>query len=104
MRSTKVHYKMYKAGKGWIFAALVSAILIGGGTYISSNQVVHAASTVTYVQKQINHHWYLLDNSGHYLKGFQYIANQHKTVYYNNQGQMLYGQQQINGHWYLFDN
>ncbi|MFT9269906.1 MAG: immunoglobulin-like domain-containing protein, partial [Liquorilactobacillus nagelii] len=31
-------------------------------------------------------------------------ADQHKTVYYNNQGQMLYGQQQINGHWYLFDN
>ncbi|RWZ60992.1 hypothetical protein EQK34_16710 [Lacticaseibacillus paracasei] len=35
--------------------------------------------------------------------GFQYIANQHKTVYYNNNGQMLYGQQHLNGHWYLFD-
>ncbi|MFT9269376.1 MAG: hypothetical protein ABF539_07640, partial [Liquorilactobacillus nagelii] len=33
----------------------------------------------------------------------QYISNQHKTVFYNNQGQMLYGQQEINGHWYLFD-
>ncbi|MFT8606602.1 MAG: N-acetylmuramoyl-L-alanine amidase, partial [Liquorilactobacillus ghanensis] len=28
----------------------------------------------------------------------------HKTVYYNNQGQMQYGQQKLNGHWYLFDN
>ena len=35
--------------------------------------------------------------------GFQYIANQNKTVYYNNQGQMQYGQQQIGGKWYLFD-
>ncbi|ARW18727.1 hypothetical protein [Pediococcus pentosaceus] len=35
--------------------------------------------------------------------GFQYIGDQHKTVYYNAQGQMLYGQQHLNGHWYLFD-
>lgn len=35
--------------------------------------------------------------------GFQYIGDQHKTAYYNAQGQMLYGQQHLNGHWYLFD-
>lgn len=34
---------------------------------------------------------------------FQYIDNQHKTVYYNGQGQMLYGHQSINGHNYFFD-
>ncbi|ULQ50589.1 hypothetical protein J6864_11160 [Liquorilactobacillus nagelii] len=54
-------------------------------------------------QYQENGHWYLYKDN---IKqtGFQYITDQHKTVYYNNQGQMLYGQQQINGHWYLFDN
>jgi arabinogalactan endo-1,4-beta-galactosidase len=35
--------------------------------------------------------------------GLQTIPEQHKAVYYNNQGQMQYGQQNINGHWYLFD-
>ncbi|MCQ2556892.1 MAG: NlpC/P60 family protein, partial [Ligilactobacillus sp.] len=34
---------------------------------------------------------------------FQYIADQHKTVYYNGNGEMQYGQQHINGKWYLFD-
>ena len=37
------------------------------------------------------------------VTGFQYIASQNKTVYYNANGQMLYGQQYINGKWYLFD-
>ncbi|MFM9745759.1 N-acetylmuramoyl-L-alanine amidase family protein, partial [Streptomyces brasiliscabiei] len=35
--------------------------------------------------------------------GFQYIAAQKKTVYYNASGQMQYGQQHINSKWYLFD-
>lgn len=34
--------------------------------------------------------------------GFQWIANQKKTVYYNNKGQMQYGQQRIGNGWYLF--
>ncbi|MCI1633529.1 MAG: SEC10/PgrA surface exclusion domain-containing protein [Liquorilactobacillus nagelii] len=49
-----------------------------------------------------NGHWYLYQDNVKQT-GFQYIANQHKTVYYNNNGQMLYGQQYLNGHWYLFD-
>jgi len=35
--------------------------------------------------------------------GFQYIANQHKIVYYNNNGQMLYGFQKIKGKTYHFN-
>ncbi|WP_284052174.1 hypothetical protein [Ligilactobacillus agilis] len=35
--------------------------------------------------------------------GFQHIADQHKTVYYNGNGQMLYGWQNINGRNYFFD-
>ncbi|MFT8725990.1 MAG: N-acetylmuramoyl-L-alanine amidase, partial [Liquorilactobacillus nagelii] len=41
--------------------------------------------------------------TGEMKTGLQAIPEQHKTVYYNNQGQMQYGQQNINGHWYLFD-
>ncbi|MFT8425770.1 MAG: hypothetical protein ABF630_09935 [Liquorilactobacillus sp.] len=35
--------------------------------------------------------------------GWQYISNQHKTVYYNSQGQMVYGKQVIAGKTYYFD-
>nr|WP_080499925.1 glycosyl hydrolase 53 family protein [Lactiplantibacillus plantarum] len=57
-----------------------------------------------YGQQHLNGHWYLFDNTtGAMQTGFQKIANQHKTVYYANNGQMQYGQQHLNGHWYLFD-
>ncbi|MFT8661324.1 MAG: hypothetical protein ABF782_09810, partial [Liquorilactobacillus ghanensis] len=49
-----------------------------------------------------NGHWYLYKN-GVKQTGLQTIPDQHKTVYYNSNGQMQYGQQKINGHWYLFD-
>ncbi|WKB70603.1 glycosyl hydrolase 53 family protein [Ligilactobacillus ruminis] len=56
-------------------------------------------------QKNINGHWYLFDNKGRVLSGFQRIGNQHKTVYYDvNTARMQYGQKRINGSWYLFDN
>ena len=35
--------------------------------------------------------------------GWQWIADQKKTVYYNSRGEMQYGQQHIGGKWYLFD-
>ena len=55
-------------------------------------------------QKNIDSKWYLFDNKGNVLTGFQTIASQNKVVYYNPQtAQMVYGQQNINGHWYLFD-
>ena len=55
-------------------------------------------------QKNIDGKWYLFDNKGNVLTGFQTIASQNKVVYYNPQtAQMVYGQQNINGHWYLFD-
>ncbi|MFT8725170.1 N-acetylmuramoyl-L-alanine amidase family protein, partial [Liquorilactobacillus nagelii] len=54
-------------------------------------------------QNLIDGHWYLFDSHGTMQTGFQKITNQHKTVYYANNGQMQYGQQEINNHWYLFD-
>ncbi|WP_439001866.1 glycosyl hydrolase 53 family protein [Pediococcus damnosus] len=54
-------------------------------------------------QNLIDGHWYLFDSHGTMQTGFQKITNQHKTVYYANNGQMQYGQQHLNGHWYLFD-
>ena len=62
------------------------------------------AASVRRGQQRINGHWYLFDNNGHYKTGFQWIPEQHKTVYYARNGQMQYGQQRISGHWYLFDN
>lgn len=80
-----------------------------------------------YGQQNIDGHWYLFDNTGAMQRGFQYIANQNKLVYYNNDGWMLYGnqnlsgrnvtldkvtgevrnlkgQQNLDGSWYLFNN
>ena len=65
--------------------------------------------TLSYTtQKFQDGHWYLYDNHGNFLTGFQSVYDgnlrHNKTVYYNNLGQMLYGQQDIDSHWYLFDN
>ncbi len=49
-------------------------------------------------------YWYLYDDQGNMLTGFQYIPQLNKTCYYDKYGHMLYGQQYINGYWYLFDN
>ena len=77
-------------------------------------------------QKNINGNWYLVDNTGKNLTGFQEIKDQNKVVYYapsNAQmqygwkdinrnkyyfdittGAMTTGQRNINGSWYLFNN
>ncbi|MEY8736166.1 KxYKxGKxW signal peptide domain-containing protein [Lactobacillus sp. AN1001] len=54
-------------------------------------------------QKNINGHWYLFNEKGAMQRGFQYLPEQNKTVYYNQDGWMLHGQQRINGYWYNFD-
>ena len=55
-------------------------------------------------QQKVNGHWYYFDDTtGTAKTGFVEIASQHKTVYYNNQGQMLYGIQKIDGNYYYFD-
>ncbi|MCQ4116426.1 hypothetical protein NOU10_03355 [Ligilactobacillus sp. MP3] len=58
---------------------------------------------MTVGQKNIGGHWYLFDSKGAMQRGFQYIANQSKTVYYNKDGWMLYGWQNIDGKVYYFD-
>ena len=76
-------------------------------------------------QAYIDGYWYLFDQDGVMQTGFQKIANQNKTVYYDSatgrmqygfqkvngktyylnpvSGGVTYGQVKINGHWYLFD-
>ena len=58
---------------------------------------------MTVGQKNIGGHWYLFDSKGAMQRGFQYIANQSKTVYYNKDCWMLYGHQLINGKKYYFN-
>ena len=55
-------------------------------------------------QRYVNGHWYYFDETtGAGKIGFTEISSQNKTVYYNEQGQMLYGPQKINGNIYGFD-
>ncbi|MEO2782893.1 GH25 family lysozyme [Ligilactobacillus ruminis] len=54
-------------------------------------------------QQKINGKWYLFGSDGTMKTGWQWIADQNKTVYYASNGQMQYGQQHIGGKWYLFD-
>ncbi|MDD6387430.1 glycoside hydrolase family 68 protein, partial [Lactobacillus equicursoris] len=76
-------------------------------------------------QAYIDGYWYLFDQDGVMQTGFQKLANQNKTVYYDPatgrmqygfqkvngktyylnpvSGGVTYGQVKINGHWYLFD-
>ena len=76
-------------------------------------------------QAYIDGYWYLFDQDGVMQTGFQKLANQNKTVYYDSatgrmqygfqkvngktyylnpgSGGVTYGQVKINGHWYLFD-
>lgn len=53
-------------------------------------------------QKYIEGFWYLFDADGKMLKGFQEIADQDKTVYYDEAGHMIYGEKYIDGFWYYF--
>ena len=48
-------------------------------------------------------YWYLYDESGNMLTGFQYIPQLDKTCYYDRYGHMLYGLQWIDGNVYYFD-
>ena len=91
---------------------LTGKVTIDGVVYNLSNEVLNnkvsqPVKTVNTVAKKNGQYneggkWYLYKN-GVKQTGFQYIADQHKTVYYNKQGQMQNGQQNINGKWYLFD-
>ena len=55
-------------------------------------------------QVKVDGNWYLQDEQGNYVTGFQEIKDQQKTVYYDpTRKQMVYGQQKIDGNWYLFD-
>nr|CCK33644.1 dextransucrase [Ligilactobacillus animalis] len=70
----------------------------------NTDQVNTAEKENKYTQENVNGNWYLKDEQGNYLTGFQEIKDQNKTVYYNpDSKQMVYGQQNINGNWYLFD-
>ena len=76
-----------------------SVVKIAPGKAVQANEDDQA------VQINKNGHWYLQNQEGKKLTGFQYIKSDSKTVYYDPQtGVMVYGQQCISGHWYLFDN
>ena len=48
-----------------------------------------------------NGHWYLKDQNGKNLTGWQKLSD-NRTVYYNATGEMLYGEQNISSKWYFF--
>ena len=54
-------------------------------------------------QKKINDHWYLFDKNGAMQRGFQYLPEDKKIAYYNQDGWMVYGKQNISGKTYSFN-
>lgn len=74
---------------------------ISGRTY-DMNRMTGAVSHGS-GQQNIGGKWYLFNKNGTARTGFQWIANQKKTVYYNNKGEMQYGQQRIGNRWYSFN-
>ncbi len=54
-------------------------------------------------QKKIDDHWYLFDKNGAMQRGFQYLPEDKKVAYYNQDGWMLYGKQDISGKTYSFN-
>lgn len=48
-----------------------------------------------------NGHWYLKDQNGKNLTGWQKLSGG-RTVYYNAQGELVNGEQKINNQWYYF--
>ena len=48
-----------------------------------------------------NGHWYLKDQNGKNLTGWQKLSDG-RTVYYNAQGELVNGEQKINNQWYYF--
>ena len=54
-------------------------------------------------QKQVNGKWQYWNNGKPIKNSYQWIADQHKEVYYDGNGNMVYGEQNINGHWQYFD-
>lgn len=70
-----------------------------------SHQAVQASvAPKTAREAHENGNWYLKDDKGHNLTGFQYLPDQNKTVYYDPQtGAMVHGVHEIDGHYYDFD-
>lgn len=52
MWEKKVHYKMYKAGKNWIFAALMAGILLGGISNLTDASTVRGDTVSSAVQAE----------------------------------------------------
>ena len=71
----------------------------GGCSYVANG--MHAVG----VEQYIDGHWYLQDQqTGNYVRGFVYLEDAGKMVYYNPaDGQMLYGEQCVDGHWYFLN-
>ncbi|WP_283612212.1 peptidoglycan DD-metalloendopeptidase family protein [Limosilactobacillus pulli] len=65
-----------------------------------TNQSSTSATKTTEVYS--NGHWYLKDQNGKNLTGWQKLSGE-RTVYYNTVGQMQYGLQTINGKIYYFN-
>ena len=66
----------------------------------ATNQSSTSATKTTEVYS--NGHWYLKDQNGKNLTGWQKLSGE-RTVYYNTVGQMQYGLQTINGKIYYFN-
>lgn len=73
-------------------------------TTLKGNTYLLDGARVLTGQQKLNDRWYYFDeNTAIMIRGFKYIADQNKTVYYGDNGQMVYGWKDLNGRRYFFD-
>lgn len=72
--------------------------LIGFKT-IAGKKYYFAPQKLQKTEQQINGHWYYFNETGEMTTGFVTLPSG-KTVYYDQNGQMVYGEVQVDGHWY----
>ena len=68
---------------------------------VKKNDATVTPNPTEYYNSQ-NGHWYLKDQNGNNLTGWQKLSG-NRTVYYNTTGEMLYGEQNISSRWYFFN-
>ena len=70
-------------------------------TAAATSTTNQTSTTTKTTEVYSNGHWYLKDQDGKNLTGWQKLSDG-RTVYYNSQGQLVNGEQKINNQWYYF--
>lgn len=103
-----VHGERFLSGYWYYFDSRTGAMARNNDIWLASgNKWVRydANGRMVYGENYHNGYWYYFDNNtGAMVKGWKYLSEGHKWVYYDLYwGRMLHGEACINGSWYYFD-